>query len=175
MFSAVIVLALAMVALGVFLWIKAAQQTRFDPTYGRIGAIVLVVLFAPLGIALSAHVLKRAPALVVDADGIVDSTTLVSAGRVPWHDIETVRTTVVGEERFLTLIVADPEKYVQRGHFLKRRFNALNLRFYGSPVHISANALAISFDGLSAIINQLHTHHKATGRSTISPTHEGAV
>ncbi|TWT03836.1 STM3941 family protein [Reyranella sp. CPCC 100927] len=161
-FGVVIVFALAMVALGVFLWIQAAQQTRFNPVIGRIGAAVLIGLFAPLGIALGVQVLKRAPALIIDAEGIVDNTTLVSAGRVPWLDIQRVRATVVGEERFLTLDVADPAKYVRQGNMLRRCFNALNLRIYGSPVHISANALAISFDGLAAIINRLHAQHQAT-------------
>ncbi len=158
--SAVILFALAMVALGIFLWIQAPRQTRFDPAIGQIGAALLIGLFALLGIALGVQVLKRAPALVIDDDGIVDNSTLVSVGRVPWHDIQEIRATVVGAERFLTLNVVDPAKYVRQGNVLKRCFNALNLRFYGSPVHISANALAISFDGLAAIVSRTHARRK---------------
>ena len=69
--------------------------------------------------------------------------------------------TVQGQ-RFLTIDVKDPEKYVQRAPFLKRQLVGLNAKYFGGPIQISANTLKINFDELLKVAtDSLEKHRQA--------------
>jgi hypothetical protein len=95
-------------------------------------------------------------------DSDVDNSSAIAAGRIPWADIRGFEVQTVQNQRFLTIEVYDPEKYVQRARFLKRAFVALNAGRFGGPIQISAHALKIGFDQLVTTLTQAHEKHRAT-------------
>ena len=101
----------------------------------------------------------KKPGLTVTSGYIEDNASGVAAGRIPWSEIRDVSITIVQAQQFLTIHVADPEKYVDRGGIFKRTMNRVNLKHFGSPIHIPATTLDIDFDDLATLVDyrfQLH-------------------
>src|SRR5207237_703519 len=93
------------------------------------------------------------PGLIIDEQGIVDNSSGVSAGRIPWSEIKAFHVTTLQKQRFVTIEVQDPMKYVKRASFLKRQLVRLNARYFGGPIQISATTLKIDFDELLDILS----------------------
>jgi len=58
--------------------------------------------------------------------------------------------------QFLTVEVADPKRFVERGGFLRRKLNEVNAWLVGSSINISANSLKISFDELTKQVSEFY-------------------
>ena len=105
----------------------------------------------------------RRPGLVIDDAGLIDNSSGLSAGRIPWSDIKGFTVNTIEKQRILAIEVHDPGKYVRQAHPLKRPVIELNARHYGSPIQISAHALAIDFDTLVKAITDAHARYWRTG------------
>src|SRR5271168_2787791 len=80
------------------------------------------------------RIFDTSPVLVVDADGIIDNSSWISVGRVPWSEIRGLKVLTVGKQDFLTIEIFDPEKYIQRPGYTKLLFRNQNIKRYGSPI-----------------------------------------
>ena len=117
-----------------------------------------IAFFGLCGLVFAIQLFNTRPSLVVDPIGIIDRSSAVSAGRVPWQDICEISITQVENQRCLTFYVIDPQKYIQRGNWLQQRAKNLNYKLYGSPIYISANTLKISLGELHSLV--LNYHHR---------------
>jgi len=99
------------------------------------------------------------PGLVLDAEGIIDRSNLIGAGRVRWDEIREIRVTQSVRQKFLTVIVSDPEKFIQRGNPMRRKAAAANHRMAESPVNITARTLKIPFDQLVAKTSEYYQRY----------------
>jgi hypothetical protein len=65
----------------------------------------------------------------------------------------------MANQRFLTIAVADPAKYLARGNAFQRLFNRANIHLTGSPINIPASTLACNFEELHhALLDALESH-----------------
>lgn len=151
------------VALGAAFFVLSAGQTAATALIMRLVAGASVVVFGTALVWVVGKLLDRQPGLIVSTDGILDNSSAVAAGMVPWTEIRGFVIRSMRAQRFITVIVADPEKYVARGRWVRRLANRANLRFYGSPVQISANALKIGFDDLVALLEHRYQAQKDAG------------
>jgi hypothetical protein len=142
---------LGFVAAGVWLWFFPEQFRRWQPE-----VVQVVAAFGLCAIFLGLKQRDPGPGLVIDAQGIVDNSSGIAAGRVPWSEIEGFKVHQVQSQRFLAVLVRDPGTYVARASGFMRPVVALNLKLYGSPIQISAVALQIDFDQLVAAVTQAH-------------------
>ncbi len=101
----------------------------------------------------------RKPGLLVTSGYIEDNASGVAAGRIPWSEIRDVSITTVQALQFLTIYVSDPEKCVERGGVLKRTMNRVNLKHFGSPIHIPATTLDIDFDDVATLVTHRFQSH----------------
>jgi len=154
----------AFVIAGIWLWRIAEQQSHYEPLYVHIVAVMSVAFFGLCGLFALTKLFDRRPGLIVDSLGIVDNSSGLSAGRIPWREIRSLRVSRVRNQRVLTLELEDPIKYVNKGNLLKRKMNAVNLKYFGSPIQTSANALRVNFDQLVDVIARFHGRHQ--GRLT---------
>lgn len=146
--------AAAFVALGILLFVIADEQPRYDPLVVKLVGVAAILFF---GLAFGFSVKKLfdpSPGLIISADGIVDNSSGVAAGKIPWNEITGLTVTTVHSQRFLTVHVHHPERYLDQGGFLRRMANKANFKYYGSPIQISANSLKINFDDLITTIRQ---------------------
>ena len=130
---------------------EIAELRRFSsPWLFRGVAITGLVFFGACGVVAARKLFDDRPGLVIGPEGITDHASGVAAGLVPWRDITGIGTYAVQGQRFVVLMVRDPDRYTERGNALVRMLNRANARMVGSPVSISANTLKISYGELLA-------------------------
>ncbi|HYR11299.1 MAG TPA: STM3941 family protein [Longimicrobium sp.] len=151
----VIAASLFMAAMGLWFF-TASRRGSFSGMPGRFGRTWLIhgvgagafLFFAVCTLYAIAKAFDRKPGLVLGPTGIVDNSSAVAAGFIPWSEVTGVEIFQLGGQKMLVVRVADPEKYISRGNPLKRALNRANTGMCGSPVVISPNALRISFHEL---------------------------
>jgi len=124
-------------------------------------AVVGIGFFALCGLYCFVKMCDRSPGLVLDRDGIIDNSTGVAAGRVRWQEITDIRFRMMGRQRFVTIDVVDPRRFVERGGAVRRLMTRLNTTTLGSPINIATDGLAISPDEL---FRQIEIFYAAYGR-----------
>jgi len=101
------------------------------------------------------------PGLVLSAEGILDNSSGVAAGLIPWADITGFTVYEVHRTKMLIVMVRDNEKYLQRGNPVQRALHRANTRMVGSPIAISSSTLKIGFDELCAEVEAWRARHGA--------------
>jgi hypothetical protein len=157
---------IAFVAGSIWIWSIADSQTRYNPLYMKGVAIAGVSFFGLCGIYGCIKVFDGRPGLIVDDQGIVDNSSAVSAGRVPWEEIIGLRISEIAGQRILVIEVTDPQKYIERCGVFLRMLNAANTKMMGSPINISSNSLKVNFDDLVRRLTEAFERHRAAGRTT---------
>lgn len=159
--------ALIFVALGIWMyqldpaWIEAQRRFNSPVLVHGIG-VVAIVFFALCGAAGINKLFDKRPGLVLNAAGIVDNTSAISAGRIPWSDIQGFGIHEIQKQKMLVIKLTDPEKYIQASGSMKQALHRMNVRICGSPIAISSNALKINFNELVSLCNSYHTKYGRT-------------
>jgi hypothetical protein len=148
------------VAAGLLMWTFADRAPLHRALYLKAAAGACVGFFGLCGVFALLKLFDTAPGLIVDAEGIVDRSSLGSVGRIPWSDIRGFKVTTVRKQRFLTVEVHNPEKYVQRASLVLRPLVAVNARYFGSPVQISSHNLKINFDELVSVLSGSYAKYR---------------
>lgn len=147
---------LIFVALGLWFVIKPPTiSNRFlnNPTLILTVGIAAILFFGLCTIFLAKKLLDRTPGLTINDQGITDNSSGVSAGLIQWSDIVAITVENVANQRFIMVIVKNPNDYINRQTgFIKRKLMEINYKSYGSPISISANGLKSNFVELYKII-----------------------
>ncbi|HYJ33601.1 MAG TPA: STM3941 family protein [Candidatus Binatia bacterium] len=125
----------------------------------RVVAFVGIVFFGVTALYAGKRLFDPTPGLILDPEGLVDHSNAVGAGRVRWAEIREIRVTQSVRQRFLTVIVDDPERFLRRGNAMTRKVAAANHRLAGSPINITARTLAIPFDELVTRTSEFYRHY----------------
>jgi hypothetical protein len=150
---------IAFVAIGVWMWMIADVPDRALPWFARSPwivkgvAAVTMCFFGACCVFAAYKMLDGKPGLVIDGQGIIDNSSGVAAGRIAWNDITGFRVTEVTGQRFLTIDVLDPDKYLAQCTSLARMMNVASAKMTGSPVNISASTLKVSLDELERLLS----------------------
>jgi hypothetical protein len=139
---------------------------RFGPVWivHALGALS-VLFFGACAVYAITKVFDRQPGLVLGPAGLVDNSSAVAAGFIPWSDVTGVEIFRFGRQKMLVIRVADPEKYIARGNPLKRALNRANTGMVGSPVAISSNTLRIPFHELREEVASRFARHAEAHRT----------
>jgi hypothetical protein len=132
--------------------ISSHQIFGLSSIYPIVGFIS--VLFFGLGaIAIFSKISDKKAGLIINCQGIIDNSSGVSAGLVSWKDIQEIKVAQVMNQKFLMLIVENPQDYLAKvTNTIKRKGMELNYKTYGSPISISASSLKINFDELHKLL-----------------------
>ncbi len=116
---------------------------------GRLPIGLLSIAFFGATLGYGVRLLVRGgPGLVLDENGFDDRSSGVAVGFVPWSDVRELAVLSISGQTFLAVRVHDPRAYAARGGRLARAAHRANIRMCGTPITISANQLAVSFDDL---------------------------
>lgn len=133
----------------------ASNFRRYDsPLLVYILAAAAVAFFGPATLYFIKKLFDQTSALILSREGIMDNASGVGAGFIPWAEITDIREYRVQKKKFISIHVKDPEKYVKRGHLLKRLANRANWKMTGTPVNIPANSLKTGYEELFSSIEQ---------------------
>ncbi|MDE3237138.1 MAG: hypothetical protein KGO81_14395 [Bacteroidota bacterium] len=156
---------IAFVGLGIWFLINPPKIS--NPIFGNPTLIFIVGLASILFFGLAAVTIFRKfsdkkPGLVIDRHGITDNSSGVSAGLIPWTDIQEIKVSQVMNQKFLMFIVSNPQDYLDKvTNPLKRNAMKINYKTYGSPISISSNALQTNFDGLQKLLVEKMNEYKS--------------
>lgn len=144
-----------------------ASTSRFAPPLFIHALGAAAILFGTAGVVWGIGKSRDTkPGLVLNAEGLVDNSSAVAAGFIPWSEVTGVGTFQVSSQRMLVISVADPGKYIERGGAVKRSLNRANANMCGSPIVISSNALRIPFDELRREVVAYSTRYGAGSELT---------
>ncbi|GEM_PF-2151091 len=113
-----------------------------------------LLLFSMFLIFFIYKLFEKDKGLFFKKEGFVDNSGGASAGYVKWEDVIELEETKVSNQRFILVLLKNPDDYVNKQKSLvKRKLMSSNNSIYGSPVQISTNFLKIQFDDLLELMN----------------------
>lgn len=133
-----------------------------NPVVIFIAGLASVIFFGLVAVTIFRKFFDNKPGLTINRQGIIDNSSGVSAGLVPWTDIQEIKISQVMSQKFLMFIVKNPEDYlVKVTNPLKRNAMKMNYKTYGSPISISSNALQTNFDDLHKLLIDKMNEYKS--------------
>ena len=166
------------VAAGYWLFtMDAAAMKRLpinDPLFIHGVGIASMVFFSLTGIIGIRKLFDKRPGLVLNSAGIIDNSSGLAAGFVPWSEITGVGIYEFRRQKMLIIKVRNPEEFIQRGNVLRRAVMKIGSKMSSSPISITSNTLEIHFPEIAfeiqAISPEIWTGHESLclgARSTL--------
>ncbi len=133
----------------------------YNSTIIFITGIVAILFFGACAIMIFNKLRDNKAGLIINKTGIIDNSSGISAGHIPWTDIIEITTLDIVNQRFLMIVIDNPNHYIQRQkNPLKRKAAEINFKNYGSPISISANALKLNFNELEILLQTQLSNNK---------------
>lgn len=158
---------LAFVALGI--WFLGTKDPELSSPVVKVVGGVAVLFFGACGLFALTKLFDFRPGLVIDAEGIIDNSSAVAAGRIRWEEITGLSVTTIQRTQILNILVRSPEALLEGKGRLARLAGSANIGMTGTPVNISSHALKVRFDDLGPLIHHWWVAHHQTG-PTPEPT-----
>jgi hypothetical protein len=152
------------VVVGVFGMINPAKYVTFlfrNPVFIFISGFASVLFFGFTTFSIIKKLFQTSMGLIINDEGIIDNSSGVSAGMIFWKDIEYIDYFAVLNQKFIRIIVKNPDEYINRQTSLvKRKMMTANYKNQGSPIQISANTLKINFKKLYELLQNNFSEKK---------------
>ena len=148
---------LTFVALGFWLLtINLSDQRAFGPFRSplliRGTGLASICFFGWCGVIAIRKLFDAKPGLIFNNSGLVDNSSGLAVGLIPWAEITGMQIYEIQNQRFITIFVSNPERYLEAAGPIKRWFSGASTKMCGSPISISANALRIDFNELHSLL-----------------------
>ena len=156
---------LAFVGLGLWFLLNPPKSNHWlfgNPTFIFVAGLASVLFFGLVAITIFRKFSDKKAGLIISRQGITDNSSGVSAGLIPWTDIKEIKVSQMMNQKFLMIIVSNPQDYLDKvTNPLKRNAMKMNYKTYGSPISISSNALHTNFDDLERLLVQKMNEYKS--------------
>ena len=167
-YKLVIMLLGSMLFIGLGIWFQylAVDPPVFSfpllsqPIVYRLLGLLAIMFFGFCGLFAARKLQDRTPGLIISEEGIADNSSGIPSGMIPWEDITEIKEAGAMNQRFMMLMLRNPEDYINRHKGIRRNFVAANFKSYGSPIAISANALKCSNKELKETLLEYFQRYK---------------
>ncbi len=122
-----------------------------------IGLLTSLISLISLGILFRVYTHKSG--VIINHDGIIDTSSLVSVGLIKWEDIVRIRKIEVNSVPFLIIDVKNQEEYLKDLNKLKAWWMRVNAKSFGSAISISPVFLKCKFSELEDAVNVGHNRY----------------
>ena len=144
----------AFVAAGVWMWTYGGATFSMETIFYKIISLVAVLFFGMTGVFGLTKVFDNKPGLIINQQGLIDNSSMVSGKLVKWSDIIGLEVSQIQSTKFLLIFVQNPEHYMDQASYVGRFWMKLNHKTYGTPLSISSNSLKCNFDQLIKMIEE---------------------
>jgi hypothetical protein len=156
--------------IGVIMTGASAALVATQP-YGYLGlavGLLGLVFFGPITLMALLRALRRAPVLVLGADGFTDRATLASAGFVPWQDVHSIDQRLFMGRGMVTVTMTDRDAFRRRRPAWRRALLRLNQVFVDADVFIPQNVLPMS---TADLMHTMRARRRRAGGHPPQPRH----
>ncbi len=106
--------------------------------------------------------LNEKPGLIINSEGIVDNTNIMSLGLIPWGDVLAINEMIVQGRVFINVTVANPAEYFDRQkNPFKRVLMKMNYKAYKYVIDVRANHLKCGHQELFSLLQASFQEFKA--------------
>ncbi len=153
---------LLFVALGILMLLNAErmQTQTFGPIWVMGFGVLGTLFFGAIAISVARKLFSKKAGLIIDAKGISDNSSGVSAGFIPWEAILGIRTVQVMTTKFLLIDIKEPNMYLKKMRGMKLQAMRANFKKYGTPISISSAALKYDFRQLEQLLIEQFSKNK---------------
>ena len=148
--------ALAFVGIGIWFVInptKFISPVCQSVTKIFVAGIAGIIFFGFIGFSIFKRLFDKKPGVIISLNGIVDNSSGLSAGFIPWSDIKEIKETIVARQPFINLVVKNPQNHFDKqSSKIKRWLMKRNYKSFNTAVGISANNLKYNYDDLMLLI-----------------------
>ncbi len=137
-----------------------------NPLFARTLGVGAIVFFGVVGAYTAKKFFDKKPGLILDSTGFTDNASAASAGFVPWSEVAGFDIFQMNRTKMLVILVADPEKYIQRGGAVRQKLNKANFNMCGSPITISSTTLDSNFAELQSLFTRYLTKYARPSAET---------
>jgi len=111
---------------------------------GFLIGLVGLVVFGPITISRLLRAARNRPVLILDADGFTDHGSLISAGYVPWQEVQGIDQRRFRRRAFVTVTVTDQAAFRARQSAWHRLLLRINGPMAAGDILIPDNVLPMS-------------------------------
>ena len=123
--------------------------------------IIGILLFGFFAIMIVRKLPDKNKGMIISKNGIFDNSSASSVGEIEWEDIIGISKSQVMSNKFLMILLKNPEKYIAKAkNKIAKKNMEVNLKWYGSPIAISSTALKIDFANLEKLLNENFEKYK---------------
>lgn len=162
---------LAFVAAGYWFFTRDAATVREgpidDPLFIHGVGIVSMVFFSLTGIVGIRKLFDKRPGLVLNSAGIIDNSSGLAAGFIPWSEITGAEIYEIRRQKMLIIKVRNPEEFIQRGNVLRQAMVKMGSKMSGSPIAITSSTLEIDFSKLLSTFKQYHQKYGQSMKASV--------
>lgn len=153
--------AIAFVLLGVWILSLDVQDIEDNRKYNSPVFVYGIGAFCTAFFSLCAifgikKLFDKSPGLIISTEGILDNFSSISQKIIPWTEIVEIGEYKVQRQKFISIKLKDPEKYIDNRNVFKRMLNSSNMKLCGTPISISASNLKIGYDDLIDLIQEYY-------------------
>jgi hypothetical protein len=134
----------------------AVVADRADGIFGLVIGLAGLVFFVPYTLAMLLRAMRNRPALVLDADGFTDHGSLISAGYVPWREVQRIEEHPVRRRVFVAVTVSDRAAFLARQSAWHRFLRRINGPMTAGDILIPDNVLPMRPAELVKTMRRLH-------------------
>ncbi|WP_316812239.1 STM3941 family protein [Pedobacter heparinus] len=125
-----------------------------NPWFTKTTGLASLVFFGIAVYFLIGKLIAKSPGLVIDDVGIEDYSSAVTVPKIYWKDVEAIEVLTIKSQPLILFKVSNPQIYIDGAKGFKRKMMALNYKWYGTPLCISANGLRVSFEELLQLVSE---------------------
>lgn len=107
-----------------------------------IGSILFTTLFGWIMIYFFRALKKSKPVFMISTEGIIDRTTFMSPGLIPWEEINSISYKKMSGQLFLSIQTKDKHFIIDQTTGIKKFLHKINKSFSSGQVNIPVQNLA---------------------------------
>jgi len=127
---------------------KGRRLTSLTPQLIQLLGGVTVLFFGACTFFVIQRLVNPRPALIINADGILDNASAVSVGFLKWSEIESMHVYDYYGQTFIGIVPRDFDAVRSRLGWFKKGMASLNSRLTGRSFPIPQNLLPMSAEAL---------------------------
>lgn len=158
------------VAAGYWLFMDAAtiaREIHKNQLFIHYTGLVGMAFFSLTGIVGIRKIFDKRPGLVLNSAGIIDNSSGLAAGFIPWSEITGAAIYEVRRQKMLIIKVRNPEEFIQRGNIFQQAMVRMGSKMSGSPIAITSNTLQINFPELLSRFEQYHRKYCQSMKASV--------